>query len=84
MLVNGTRKGLKLTFVDQGAGIADIERALQDGFTSGSGLGLGPGGARRLCDEFDIQSQPGRRTRHDHCTKSVLRASSLTAVTNFV
>jgi serine/threonine-protein kinase RsbT len=62
VLVNGTRKGLKLTFVDQGAGIADIERALQDGFTSGSGLGLGLGGARRLCDEFDIQSQPGKGT----------------------
>ncbi len=62
VLLNGTRKGLKLTFVDQGAGIADIERALQDGFTSGSGLGLGLGGARRLSDEFDIQSEPGKGT----------------------
>ncbi|ALL63338.1 MULTISPECIES: anti-sigma regulatory factor [Paraburkholderia] len=62
VLLNGTRKGLKLTFVDQGAGIADIERALQDGFTSGSGLGLGLGGARRLCDEFEIQSEPGKGT----------------------
>jgi serine/threonine-protein kinase RsbT len=62
VLLNGTRKGLKLTFVDQGAGIPDIERALQDCFTSGSGLGLGLGGARRLCDEFEIQSEPGKGT----------------------
>jgi serine/threonine-protein kinase RsbT len=61
-LVNGTRKGLRLSFVDQGAGIPDIERALQDGFTSGSGLGLGLGGARRLSDEFEIQSEPGKGT----------------------
>jgi serine/threonine-protein kinase RsbT len=62
VLVNGARKGLKLTFVDHGAGIPDIERALQDGFTSGSGLGLGLGGARRLCDEFEIHSEPGKGT----------------------
>jgi serine/threonine-protein kinase RsbT len=62
VLINGARKGLRLSFVDQGAGIADIERALQDGFTSGSGLGLGLGGARRLSDEFDIQSAPGKGT----------------------
>lgn len=62
VLENGTRKGLKLTFVDQGKGIEDIERALQDGFTSGSGLGLGLGGSRRLCDEFEIHSQPGKGT----------------------
>jgi serine/threonine-protein kinase RsbT len=61
-LVNGMRKGLRLRFIDQGAGIADIERALQDGFTSGSGLGLGLGGARRLSDEFEIQSEPGKGT----------------------
>ncbi|TCG06688.1 anti-sigma regulatory factor [Paraburkholderia steynii] len=62
VLLNGTRKGLKLTFVDRGTGIPDIERAMQDGFTSGSGLGLGLGGARRLCDEFEIQSEPGKGT----------------------
>jgi serine/threonine-protein kinase RsbT len=62
VLVNGARKGLRVSFVDQGAGIADIERALQDGFTSGSGLGLGLGGARRLSDEFEIHSQPGKGT----------------------
>jgi serine/threonine-protein kinase RsbT len=63
VVVNGTRKGLRLTFVDQGAGIPDIGRALQDGFTSGSGLGLGLGGARRLSDEFEIQSEPGKGTK---------------------
>ncbi|MDQ7980145.1 anti-sigma regulatory factor [Paraburkholderia sp. SARCC-3016] len=62
VLMNGTRKGLRISFIDQGAGIPDIERALQDGFTSGSGLGLGLGGARRLSDEFDIQSEPGKGT----------------------
>ncbi|HEY1611084.1 MAG TPA: anti-sigma regulatory factor [Paraburkholderia sp.] len=62
VLENGTRKGLKLTFVDQGKGIADIGRALQDGYTSGSGLGLGLGGSRRLCDEFEIHSAPGKGT----------------------
>ncbi|MBN3758542.1 anti-sigma regulatory factor [Paraburkholderia sp. Tr-20389] len=62
VLLNGTRKGIRLTFVDHGQGIPDIERALQDGFTSGSGLGLGLGGARRLCDEFEIQSEPGKGT----------------------
>jgi serine/threonine-protein kinase RsbT len=62
VLLNGTRKGLRVRFVDQGVGIPDIERALQDGFTSGSGLGLGLGGARRLSDEFEIQSEPGKGT----------------------
>jgi serine/threonine-protein kinase RsbT len=61
-LSGGVRVGLKLTFVDRGPGIADIERALQDGFTSGNGLGLGLGGARRLCDAFTIDSTPGNGT----------------------
>src|SRR6478672_751862 len=56
------RRGLRLTFADQGPGIADIEQALKDGFTSGNGLGLGLGGARRLSNEFDIRSQPGAGT----------------------
>ncbi|BAN25844.1 anti-sigma regulatory factor [Caballeronia insecticola] len=56
------RRGLKLEFVDNGPGIPDIQRALSDGFTSGSGLGLGLGGAKRLCDEFDIRSSPGEGT----------------------
>jgi serine/threonine-protein kinase RsbT len=57
------RKGLRLEFADQGPGIADIERALQDGFTSGNGLGLGLGGAKRLSNEFEIHSTPGVGTR---------------------
>ncbi len=60
---NGSRRGLRLAFEDQGPGIPDIQKALQDGFTTGSGLGLGLGGAKRLSNEFDIQSQPGQGTR---------------------
>jgi serine/threonine-protein kinase RsbT len=62
------RRGIKLEFIDNGPGIADIARALSDGFTSGSGLGLGLGGAKRLCDEFDIRSAPGEGT-HVSITK---------------
>jgi serine/threonine-protein kinase RsbT len=50
-------------FTDQGPGIPNIEQALKDGFTTGGGLGLGLGGARRLSNEFDIQSKPGEGTR---------------------
>jgi serine/threonine-protein kinase RsbT len=53
------RRGVRLTFEDRGPGIADIEQALKDGFTSGSGLGLGLGGARRLSNEFAIESKVG-------------------------
>lgn len=63
MIENGSRRGVRLTFEDHGPGIADIERALQDGFTTGSGLGLGLGGAKRLSNEFAISSQPGAGTR---------------------
>lgn len=62
-LNNDVRRGLRLTFLDHGPGIKDVELALKDGFTSGDGLGLGLGGARRLSDEFEIESQPGRGTR---------------------
>ena len=62
-LAEGLRNGLRLTFVDRGPGIADIERALTDGYTSGNGMGLGLGGSRRLVNEFDIQSRPGEGTR---------------------
>ncbi|HEU4453787.1 MAG TPA: anti-sigma regulatory factor [Longimicrobium sp.] len=62
-LEDGARRGLRLTFEDQGPGIADIDQALRDGFTSGGGLGLGLGGARRLVNEFQIDSQPGRGTK---------------------
>lgn len=50
-------------FEDQGPGIADVERALTDGYSTGTGMGLGLGGTRRLVDEFDIASTPGVGTR---------------------
>ena len=56
------RRGIRLMFQDQGPGIPDVERALQDGFTTGNGLGLGLGGARRLSNEFEICSKPGEGT----------------------
>ncbi len=63
LVQNGTRPGVRLTFVDRGPGIADIEQALKDGYTTGGGLGLGLGGAKRLSNEFSIVSQPGAGTR---------------------
>ncbi|MEH2079741.1 MAG: anti-sigma regulatory factor [Nostoc sp.] len=62
-LQEGRRRGLSLTFEDQGPGIPDIELALKDGFTTGSGLGMGLGGAKRLANEFEIQSAVGEGTR---------------------
>ena len=62
-LRNGGRAGLRLTFEDKGPGIPDIELALKDGYTTGGGLGLGLSGARRLSNEFEIQSRPGEGTR---------------------
>lgn len=59
----GPRRGLRLVFEDDGPGIADIQEALRDGFTSGKGLGLGLGGAKRLADEFAIESTVGAGTR---------------------
>ena len=59
----GGRRGLRLTFEDHGPGIPDVELALRDGYTTGGGLGLGLGGARRLANEFYIQSRPGEGTR---------------------
>ncbi|WP_314220547.1 anti-sigma regulatory factor [Streptomyces zaehneri] len=56
---DGRTQGLRLTFGDHGPGIADPERALSDGYTSGGGLGLGLGGARRLVHEFSLDSTPG-------------------------
>ncbi len=58
----GAARGLRLTFSDEGPGIPDVERALGDGYTSGGGLGLGLGGARRLVHEFSIDSRPGEGT----------------------
>lgn len=62
-LLEGRRRGLRLTFEDQGPGIIDIELALKDGFTTGSGLGMGLSGAKRLANEFEIQSVVGEGTR---------------------
>lgn len=62
-LLNAARRGLRLTFSDQGAGIMDVEQALKDGFTTGNGMGLGLGGAKRLVNDFVIDSGPGRGTR---------------------
>lgn len=62
-LDDGIRKGLRLIFEDKGPGIPDIQQALRDGFTSGNGMGLGLGGAKRLSNEFSIESTPGQGTR---------------------
>ena len=59
---NGRRSGIQIVFTDQGPGIADIDLALTDGYTTGGGLGLGLSGARRLVDEFDIETAVGRGT----------------------
>jgi serine/threonine-protein kinase RsbT len=62
-LDEGGRKGLRLIFEDQGPGIPDVSVALRDGYTTGSGMGLGLGGAKRLSNEFDIRTAPGEGTR---------------------
>ncbi|WP_227470190.1 anti-sigma regulatory factor [Massilia sp. YMA4] len=61
-LMNGMRQGIGLTFIDHGPGIPDLKQALTDGFTTGGGMGLGLSGAKRLADEFDIESAPGQGT----------------------
>jgi serine/threonine-protein kinase RsbT len=63
VLTVGPRSGLRLTFADRGPGISDIEKALSDGFTTGSGMGLGLGGSKRLVNEFSIESEVGKGTR---------------------
>lgn len=63
LVENGVRRGVRLTFEDQGPGIPDLTLALKDGYTSGRGLGLGLGGARRLVNDFNIESSPGAGTR---------------------
>jgi len=62
-LNNGSKRGLRLVFADQGPGIADLTLALTDGYTTGGGLGLGLSGAKRLADEFDIDTVPGAGTK---------------------
>ena len=60
---DGTRRGLRLTFEDEGPGIANIEVAMRDGFSTAGGLGLGLSGSKRLANEFSIASNPGKGTR---------------------
>jgi serine/threonine-protein kinase RsbT len=62
-LNDGAKRGLRVFFEDQGPGIPDVAQALRDGFTTGNGLGLGLGGAKRLVNDFDIQSRPGEGTK---------------------
>jgi serine/threonine-protein kinase RsbT len=58
-----SRRAVRLTFSDKGPGIEDIEQAMKDGYTTGGGMGLGLGGAKRLANDFEIDSEPGRGTR---------------------
>ena len=60
---DGGREGIRVVASDQGPGIENLDLALQDGYTSGSGLGLGLPGARRLVDDFDIETAPGQGTK---------------------
>jgi serine/threonine-protein kinase RsbT len=62
-LEDGSRKGVRMTFEDEGPGIADIAQAMKDGYTSGNGMGLGLGGSRRLVNDFNITSSQGTGTR---------------------
>lgn len=64
---DGTRRGLRLVFRDEGPGIPDMKLAMTDGWTSGGGLGLGLTGAKRLVDEFSLESAPGAGTRVTIC-----------------
>jgi serine/threonine-protein kinase RsbT len=59
---NGGSRGVRLSFIDRGPGIADVGLALTNGYSTGSGLGLGLGGAKRLSDEFDLKTEPGKGT----------------------
>ena len=63
VVVRGAQKGLRMTFEDQGPGIADLKLAMTDGYTTGSGLGMGLSGTKRLVSEFEIESQVGVGTR---------------------
>jgi serine/threonine-protein kinase RsbT len=61
-LRDGQRRGVRLTFTDEGPGIADLTQAMRDGYSTGNGLGLGLSGAKRLSNEFDVKSTPGQGT----------------------
>ena len=63
IVLQGLRTGLRLEFDDRGPGIADLQLALTDGWTSGTGMGLGLPGSKRLVNEFELQSVPGQGTR---------------------
>lgn len=63
LVTEGNRRGLRVAFEDQGPGIPDVQKALTDHYTTGNGLGLGLGGAKRLVNEFDISSRVGEGTR---------------------
>ncbi len=62
-ITQGRRRGLEIQALDHGPGIADIEQAMKDGYTTSGGLGSGLGGARRMMDEFHIESVPGSGTK---------------------
>jgi serine/threonine-protein kinase RsbT len=62
-LNDGARRGIRVTFSDQGPGITDMALAMKDGYSSAGGLGLGLGGAKRLVNEFKIESEPGKGTK---------------------
>ncbi len=63
ILEEGTRTGLRMIFRDEGPGIPDLKLAMTDGWTSGGGLGLGLTGAKRLVEEFELETEPGKGTR---------------------
>jgi len=63
LLNDGARRGVRVTFSDQGPGITDMALAMKDGYSSAGGLGLGLGGAKRLVNEFTIESEPGKGTK---------------------
>jgi serine/threonine-protein kinase RsbT len=62
LLTEGVKQGLRLHFEDEGPGIPDVKLALTDGWTSGGGMGLGLPGSKRLVNDFEIRSEPGRGT----------------------
>ena len=63
VVTNGAKTGLRIAFKDEGPGIADLDQALKDGFTTGSGMGLGLGGSKRLVNEFSIETEVGKGTK---------------------